>query len=64
MILKLVHLSEYLSNTFGDVIQDGYWLILNAFLSMTSRRGTSEVMFSDNWGNFVKADKELKDLLN
>ena len=31
---------------------------------MASRRGIPEVMFSDNGGNFVKADKELKDLVN
>ena len=37
---------------------------LNAFSRMTSRRGIPEVMFSDNGGNFVKADKELKDLVN
>ena len=37
---------------------------LNAFSRMASRRGIPEVMFSDNGGNFVKADKELKDLVN
>ena len=37
---------------------------LNAFSRMTSRRGIPEVMFSDNGGNFVKADKELKELVN
>ena len=37
---------------------------LNAFSRMTSRRGIPEVMFSDNEGNFAKADKELKDLVN
>ena len=31
---------------------------------MASRRGIPEVMFSENGGNFVKADKELKDLVN
>ena len=31
---------------------------------MTSQRGIPEVMFSGNGGNFVKADKELKDLVN
>ena len=31
---------------------------------MASRRGIPEVMFSDNGGHFVKADKELKDLVN
>ena len=37
---------------------------LNAFSRMTSRRGIPEAMFSDNGGNFVKNDKELKDLVN
>ena len=37
---------------------------LNAFSRMASRRGIPEVMFSDNGGNFVKADKELKNLVN
>ena len=37
---------------------------LNGFLRMASRRSIPEVMFSDNGGNFVKADKELKDLVN
>ena len=37
---------------------------LNAFSRMTSRRGIPEVMFSDNGGNFVKADKEFKDFVN
>ena len=37
---------------------------LNAFSRMTSQRGILEVMFSDNGGNFVKADKELKELVN
>ena len=36
---------------------------LNAFSRMVSRRGLPEKMFSDNGGNFVKADKELKDLM-
>ena len=36
---------------------------LNAFSRMASRRGLPEKMFSDNGGNFVKADKELKDLM-
>ena len=36
---------------------------LNAFSRMTSQRGLPEKMFSDNGGNFVKADKELKDLM-
>ena len=31
---------------------------------MANRRGLPEVMFSDNGGNFVKADKELQDLVN
>ena len=37
---------------------------LSAISRMASRRGIPEVMFSDNGGNFVKADKELKDLAN
>ena len=37
---------------------------LSAFLRMASRRGTPEVMFSNNGDNFFRADKELKDLLN
>ena len=37
---------------------------LSAISRMASRRGIPEVMFSDNGGNFVKADKELKDLVN
>ena len=37
---------------------------LNTFSRLASRRGIPEVMFSDNGGNFVKADKELKDLVN
>ena len=37
---------------------------LNALSRMASRRGIPEVMLSDNGGNFVKADKELKDLVN
>ena len=37
---------------------------LNAFSRMASRRGIPGVIFSDNGGNFVKADKELKDLVN
>ena len=37
---------------------------LNGFLRMASRRSIPEVMFSDNGGNFVKADKESKDLVN
>ena len=37
---------------------------LNTFLSMASRRGIPEVMFSDNGGNFVKTGKELKGLVN
>ena len=37
---------------------------LNAFSRMTSRRGLPEVLFSDNGGNFVKANKELQDLVN
>ena len=37
---------------------------LNADLKMASQRGIPEVMFSDNGRNIVKADKELKDLVN
>ena len=37
---------------------------LNAFSRMTSRRGLPEVMFSDDGRNFVKANKELQDLVN
>ena len=37
---------------------------LNAFSRMANQRGLPEVMFSDNGGNFVKADKELQDLVN
>ena len=37
---------------------------LNAFSRMASRRGIPEVMISDDGGNFVKADRELKDLVN
>ena len=33
---------------------------LNPFLKMVS----PEVMFSDNGGSFVKADKEFQDLMN
>jgi len=36
---------------------------LNAFSRMASRRALPEKKISDNGGNFVKADKELKDLL-
>ena len=57
-------MSEHPCNTFGNVIQDGYRFFLNAFSRMTSRRGLPEVMFSDNGGNFVKANKELQDLVN
>ena len=37
---------------------------LNVDLKMASQRGIPEVMFSDNGRNIVKADKELKDLVN
>ena len=37
---------------------------LNAFSRMASRRGIPGVTVSDNGGNFVKADKELKDFMN
>ena len=37
---------------------------LNAFSRMTSRRGLPGIMFSDNGGNFVKANKKLQDLVN
>ena len=36
---------------------------LNTISGMASQRGTPEVLFSDNGGNFVEADKELKDLV-
>ena len=39
-------------------------LFLNAFSKMASRRDVPEVMFSDNGGDFLKADKELKNLVN
>ena len=37
---------------------------LNAFSRITPQRGLPEVMFSDNGSNFVKANKELQDLVN
>ncbi|XP_053373983.1 uncharacterized protein LOC128546731 [Mercenaria mercenaria] len=36
---------------------------LNAFYRMVSRRGLPKTMLSDNGSNFVRADKELKQLL-
>ena len=39
-------------------------LLLNAFSRMASRRDIPEVMFSDSGGDFLKADKELKNLVN
>ena len=36
----------------------------NAFSRMASRRGIPKVMFSYNEGNFVKAEKKSKDLVN
>ena len=37
---------------------------LNAFYRMTSRRGVTEEMFSDNRTNFKGAYKELKSLVS
>ena len=34
--------------------------VLNIFLRMASRRCIPEVMYSDNEGNFMRTDKELK----
>ena len=37
---------------------------LNAFYRMASRRGMPQEMYSDNGGNFVGADRELKELVS
>ena len=36
---------------------------LNAFYHMVNRRGRPREMVSDNGGNFVEADKELRSLV-
>ena len=36
---------------------------LNAFYRMANRRGLPQEMISDNGGNFVGADSELKELV-
>ena len=38
-------------------------LFLNAFYRMANRRGLPRGMLSDNGGNFVKANKELRQLV-
>ena len=41
------------SNTFGDVIKNGFWLF-KAFSRMASKRGILEIMFPNNGSNFCK----------